>query len=461
MMREILILAGVALATTVAGALAWRHYFPRSFWLVAVFPLRAAHLYLTWAHVASGCGLTTRRRRWRWTLEAVPVAGPIAYAARGTVMATQKRRMRRVDIERSPRLGIPRPNALGWRVRVKLHDGQVPDDYAKACEALAHAWRVHAVRVTSSAPGRVWLTALRSDPLVHVQATPETGELLKVTPGLVETGHPWVIDFRTVPHWLNAGATQSGKSNLANAIIKGLSPQPVALVGFDLKGGVEFTPYAPRMSALATTRAECGGLLDDLTRVLADRMRLCRSRGARNIWRLPEQLRPVPVVVLVDEVAELFLMADKSEKDEIARTGTALLRVAQLGRAFGVYLIVCGQRIGSDLGPGVTALRSQLSGRICHRVNDPETANMTLGDMAPAALDAARAIPAETPGVAIVAGQDGHWYRVRSVEVTEEQAEAAARQFANITPSWAALTATGPVALDDHAAADFGDAQAA
>jgi S-DNA-T family DNA segregation ATPase FtsK/SpoIIIE len=461
MLREILILAGVALATSVAGALAWRHYSPRSFWLVAVFPLRAAHLYLTWAHVASGCRLTSKRRRWRWTLEAVPVAGPLAYAARGTVLATQKRRMRRVDVEHAPRLGVPRASALGWRVRVKLHDGQVPGDYAKACEALAHAWRVHAVRVTGSAPGRVWLSALRSDPLVKVTAAPDTGELLKVAPGLVETGQPWVIDFRMVPHWLNAGATQSGKSNLANAIIKGLAPQPVALVGFDLKGGVEFTPYAPRMSALATTRAECGGLLDDVTRVLADRMRVCREHGARNIWRLPEPLRPTPVVILVDEVAELFLMADKSEKDAIARTGTALLRVAQLGRAFGVYLIICGQRIGSDLGPGVTALRSQLSGRICHRVNDPETANMTLGDMDPAALDAARAIPSDTPGVAIVAGQDGHWYRVRSVEVTEEEAEAAACQYASLTPSWAALTETGPVALDDTATSEFGDQQAA
>jgi S-DNA-T family DNA segregation ATPase FtsK/SpoIIIE len=75
---------------------------------------------------------------------------------------------------------------------------------------------VHSVRVTRSAPGRVWLAALRSDPLVSVCVEPGTGELLKVTPGLRETGEPWVIDFRTVPHWLNAGATQSGKSNLAN-----------------------------------------------------------------------------------------------------------------------------------------------------------------------------------------------------------------------------------------------------
>jgi S-DNA-T family DNA segregation ATPase FtsK/SpoIIIE len=174
-------------------------------------------------------------------------------------------------------------------------------------------------------------------------------------------------------------------------------------------------------------------------------MALCRAHGARNVWTLPEGLRPVPVVVLVDEVAELFLMADKSEKDEVSRTATALLRVAQLGRAFAVYLIVCGQRIGSDLGPGVTALRAQLSGRVCHRVNDPETANMTLGDLDPAALDAARAIPAETPGVCVVAGQDGAWHRARSVYVPEHEAEQAAREYAHLTPDWNALVGSDPV----------------
>jgi len=127
------------------------------------------------------------------------------------------------------------------------------------------------------------------------------------------------------------------------------------------------------------------------------------------------------------------------------------LRVAQLGRAFGIYLVVCGQRIGSDLGPGVTALRSQLSGRICHRVNDPEPANMTLGDMDPAALDAARGIAAETPGVAVIAGQDGSWHRARSVYVSEEEAEAAARRFAHLTPTWSVLT-SGPAAAEPMAA---------
>jgi hypothetical protein len=435
------------LAAAVVGLWAWRRYHPASFWYGVGFPIRAVLVYLTWHHIASGCKLTRHRRRFRLTLDAVPVAGTVTRNA--SAIVEHRRRMRRVDVERAPRLGLLRPTALGWRMRVRLHDGQVPADYERAAEGIAHAWRVHAVRVVDVEPGRVTLWATLRDPLTDVDVSPETGELLTVRPGRLENGQDWVIDFRTVPHWLNAGATQSGKSNLANAIIKGLAPQSVALVGFDLKGGVEFTPYAPRLSALATTRKESVELLSELIGEVETRMGLCRAHGARNVWSLPEELRPVPVVVLVDEVAELFLMADKSEKDEVAKTATALLRVAQLGRAFAVYLIVCGQRIGSDLGPGVTALRSQLSGRVCHRVNDPETANMTLGDLDPAALDTARAIAAETPGVCVVAGQDGSWHRARSVYVPEHDAERAAREYARLAPEWDALIGSVPTTRPD------------
>lgn len=442
-----------ALAAAAAGAWAWNHWAPRSFWYLIRFPLKAIWVWLTWSHVASGCTLSRKRRRWRLSLDAVPVAGSVTRGAKDAAsLVVEKRRVRSVEVEKAPRLGLLRPTPMGWQMWVKLHDGQIPDDYAKVCERLSHAWRVHAVRLVESKPGRVKLLATMRDPLVVVDIAPESRELLTVRPGVLENGKPWVMDFRIVPHYLIAGATQSGKSNLANAIIKGLSPQPVALVGLDLKGGVEFTPYAPRLSALATTRGECVELLGDLVGVLVDRMSLCRERGARNVWKLDEADRPIPVVVLVDEVAELFLMADKSEKDEVSKTSTALLRIAQLGRAFGVYLIVCGQRIGSDLGPGVTALRAQLSGRVCHRVNDPETANMTLGDMDPAALDAARAIPAETPGVAVIAGQDGSWHRARSVYVGEDEAEQAARDYAHLAPRWADLIPADTAADEPMAA---------
>ncbi|XRQ08898.1 FtsK/SpoIIIE domain-containing protein [Actinomadura welshii] len=442
-MSDLLLVLGV-LAAAAAGLWAWRRWHPVSFWYGVAFPARAVLVYLTWQHVASGCKLTRNRRRFHLTLDAIPVVGPASRNA--ATVVEQKRRVRRVDVERAPRLGLLRPTRLGWRMRLRLHDGQVPADYERAAEGIAHAWRVHSVRVVDVRPGFVTLWATMRDPLTEVTLSPAPAELLRVRPGRLENGGTWVMDFRTVPHWLNAGATQSGKSNLANAIIKGLAPQPVALVGFDLKGGVEFTPYAPRLSALATTRKKSVDLLSDLVGEVENRMTLCRAHGARNVWTLPEHLRPVPVVVLVDEVAELFLMADKSEKEQVSRTATALLRVAQLGRAFAVHLIVCGQRIGSDLGPGVTALRAQLSGRVCHRVNDPETANMTLGDLDPAALEAARAIPAETPGVCIVAGQDGSWHRARSVYVPEHEAEQAAREYAHLTPDWDALIGSVPVA---------------
>ena len=441
----------VLLVVLVIGGVAWRRLHPLSFWYLIGFPARAVWLYLTWRHVASACKLTLKRRRWRFSFDTVPVLGA---ASREASAIVERRHLRRLEVERAPRLGLIRPSRQGWRLPIRLNDGQIPDDFAKVAERLAHAWRAHAVRVLGSTPGRVVLIATRTDPLVSVTPIPpEPDDLLTVRPGVLENGRPWVIDFRTVPHWLIAGATQSGKSTLLNAIIRGLAPQPVALIGFDLKGGVELTPYAARMSALATTRAECVRLLDGLVSELGHRMADCRNHGVRNVWRLPEHMRPTPIVVLVDEVAELFLMADKSEKDEVAKSAIALLRVAQLGRAFAVYLIICGQRIGSDLGPGVTALRSQLSGRVCHRVNDPETANMTLGDMDPAALDAARAIPAETPGVAIVAGCDGSWHRARSALTTESDAENAARACRDLAPPWAHLVRRAVRSMPDDEAA--------
>ncbi|MEU8394069.1 FtsK/SpoIIIE domain-containing protein [Nonomuraea sp. NPDC048892] len=430
------------LAASAAGLWAWRRWHYRSFWLVIGFPITAITIRATWRKVALGCNLTKKRQRFWFTT----VPGLVA----STGVVRVRRKWQRIAVDTKPFMWLPLPTRHGWRVTLHTLEGQIPADYAEAAERLAHSWGVHAVRVSSDKPGRVRLAATIRDPLVRVEELPASTELLKVTVGRLETGTPWVIDFRTVPHWINAGATQSGKSNLANALIVGLAPQPVALVGFDLKGGVEFTPYTPRLSALATSRAECGGLLDDLVALMTDRMGVCRMAGARNIWQLPPHLRPVPIVVLVDELAELYLMADKSEKEEIAKTSTALLRIAQLGRAFGIYLFCCGQRIGSDLGPGVTALRAQCSGRICHRVNDPETATMTLGDLDPAALDSARAIAAETPGVAIVASQDGQWYRARSFYVSEQAAERAAQAYAHLAPPWAEVMTAQPVPTPDQ-----------
>jgi S-DNA-T family DNA segregation ATPase FtsK/SpoIIIE len=302
---------------------------------------------------------------------------------------------------------------------------------------------VYAVRVTS--PGRGWLRieATACDPLAETSQTVGHGRstLLRAVVGRREDGRPWVLDFRMVPHWLVVGATRSGKSTLLNALMVELVSQPLALVGIDCKGGMELGAYEPRLSALATNRREAVGVLAGMVELLGNRMRLCQRQHARNIWELPEHMRPVPVVLLVDEVAELFLVAQRSEKDEAARAATLLIRIAQLGAALGLHLVVAGQRVGSDLGTGVTALRAQLAGRVCHRVADPETAVMALGDLNPDALIAAQTIGTEQPGVAVIADETGAWQRARSVNVPAALAEMTARQYAALAPELLEFTA--------------------
>lgn len=259
--------------------------------------------------------------------------------------------------------------------------------------------------------------------------------LLSAVVGALESGRAWVMDFRRVPHWLIVGATQSGKSTLIARLITQLAPQPVALVGIDCKGGMELGLVAQRLSALATCRAEAVIVLGALVTAMQERMRLCRAAGARSIWDLMEKERPVPVVVIVDELAELYLTnGGKEQRAEAEQCSTYLLRLAQLGAALGVHLVVAGQRVGSDLGPGVTALRAQLSGRICHRVNDPGTAEMALGDLNKVAVAVTQSIGEAEQGVAVTVGDMGAWMRSRSRLTTSAEVQEAAEQFADLTP---------------------------
>jgi S-DNA-T family DNA segregation ATPase FtsK/SpoIIIE len=165
---------------------------------------------------------------------------------------------------------------------------------------------------------------------------------------------------------------------------------------------------------------------------------------AADIWDLPEDLRPVPIVVLVDEVAELALFATREEEKRRDRIVTALARLAQLGRAAGIYLEICGQRFGSELGKGITMLRAQLTGRTAHRVNDESSANMALGDIAPDAVLAAIQISTDTPGVAITGDSTGGWARIRAPHTSLRQAVNTCNRYADLVPDLPALAPFRP-----------------
>ncbi|MFF4703489.1 FtsK/SpoIIIE domain-containing protein [Streptomyces sp. NPDC001288] len=407
----------------VVGDLVRRHR-PVWHWYLIGYPVTAFRVLATWRKVAMLNDLSVSRRPPRGLLGDLIVKGD---PLRPVI----------------PRASFPRATRVGLTVTVRLHAGQTPATYMKAADALVHAWKVHAVRVTSPERGLVLLTATATDPLERPGLATAPTELLSALIGVLESGGAWVMNMRVVPHWLIAGATRSGKSTLLARLITQLATQPVALVGIDCKGGMELGLFADRLSALATSRKEAVTVLFALAADMRERMSACRSAGVRSIWELPDNLRPVPIVVIVDEIAELYLSdGTRESKTEAEQCSTLLLRLAQLGAALGLHLVVAGQRVGSDLGPGVTALRAQLGGRICHRVNDPGTAEMTLGDLNKDAVAVAQSITAEERGVAVCTGPDGGWSRARSHLTPTEEAVSTARKYSALTPHLPALVRT-------------------
>ncbi|MGW7409204.1 FtsK/SpoIIIE domain-containing protein [Streptomyces sp. NPDC054833] len=405
----------------VVGDLVRRHR-PAWHWYMVGYPATTFRVLVTWRKVALLNDLAVSHRLSRGLLGDLVVKGDP---------------LRPV----TPRLSFPRANRLGLTATVRLHAGQTPATYMKAADALVHAWKVHAVRVTSPERGLVLLTATATDPLQRPGLATAPAELLSALIGVLESGGAWVMNLRLVPHWLIVGATRSGKSTLLARLITQLATQRVALVGIDCKGGMELGLFAGRLSALATCRKEAVAVLSALVADMQDRMSACRSAGVRSIWELPDKLRPVPVVVIVDEIAELYLSDGTREgKAEAEQCSTLLLRLAQLGAALGIHLAVAGQRVGSDLGPGVTALRAQLGGRICHRVNDPGTAEMALGDLNKDAVAVAQSITAQERGVAVCTGPDGGWSRGRSHLTPTDEAVAITRKYAGMTPDLPAVT---------------------
>jgi DNA segregation ATPase FtsK/SpoIIIE, S-DNA-T family len=438
-----LVLLGAAVAwVTLSRRL--RDSRPWLWWPVFGAPLACWRLVRTWQPLCEELGLGVPAKRFsRFAAVQGRTGGPVM--VRGEPM--------RLIVPARVGLTFTRNSML---VTVRLHPGQTPGDYERVCEAFAHAWRVHRVRVGSPRPGYVVLTGLGFDPLRHPRAvrvqearggvipsqggrgTPivvPTPEVLLVQAGTREDGSPWVIDLHSRPHYLVTGATQSGKSTLTVRLVCELAPRPVALVGIDCKGGMELGPLGGRLSALAKSRREAAGLIEGLVEEMTRRMALCQEHEARSVWELPAGVRPVPLVVIVDEVAELFLSADRAGREEAIRASTGLIRIGQLGAALGVHLWVAGQRFGAELGSGATMLRAQLAGRICHRVADTETAAMTLAGLPPEAIDEAQRIGADVPGVAVAGDDSGSWFLARAQRLpSDEAADIVKRTASRVVP---------------------------
>lgn len=177
---------------------------------------------------------------------------------------------------------------------------------------------------------------------------------LPVPLGLGSGGQAVFADLARMPHTLIAGSTGSGKSVCMNAIITGLlmsrSPAQTRLVMIDPKR-VELTPYAGIPHLYTPVVVEADRAVATLKALIAEmmgRFKVLEKAGVKNIVSFNERSNEkMPyLVILVDELADLMLQA----ANEVERL---LVRLAQLGRATGVHLVVATQRPSVDVVTGL------------------------------------------------------------------------------------------------------------
>lgn len=193
-------------------------------------------------------------------------------------------------------------------------------------------------------------------------------------------GKPIVVDLAGLPHLLVAGTTGSGKSVLLNAIIMSMlmrsTPEQVRLIMVDPKR-VEFTGYAglPHLYVpVVTEPRQAASALQWGVTEMERRLKVFEHYKVRDIktynknvdgdkyadMENPPKHMPYFVIV-IDELADLMMVAGKDVESSI-------VRIAQLGRAAGIHLIVATQRPSADVVTGL--IRANIDNRVALSVDN-------------------------------------------------------------------------------------------
>ncbi|MCY4654419.1 MAG: DNA translocase FtsK [Dehalococcoidia bacterium] len=208
------------------------------------------------------------------------------------------------------------------------------------------------IEVPNPNPSLVTLRSIMESPVF--QDLQDGDAHLPVALGQGSGGEPVVFDLAKMPHLLVAGATGSGKSVCLNAIVSCLitekTPDEMRMLLVDPKR-VELTPYNGVPHLLAPVIVETDtvvGYLKGLIREMFDRYRRMEEVGVRNIEayneRMPDKMPFLCVVI--DELADLMMTAAVDVEQSICR-------LAQLGRATGIHMIIATQRPSVDVLTGL------------------------------------------------------------------------------------------------------------
>lgn len=185
-------------------------------------------------------------------------------------------------------------------------------------------------------------------------------------------GNIVVSDISKMPHLLIAGATGSGKSVCVNTIITSMlykySPDEVRLILVDPKV-VELSVYngIPHLLIpVVTDPHKAAGALNWAVREMMRRYDLFASTGSRKLEaynkNVAKEDRLPQIVIIIDELADLMMVAKKEVEDSI-------VRLTQLARAAGIYLIVATQRPSVNVITGL--IKANIPSRIAFKVSSP------------------------------------------------------------------------------------------
>ena len=183
-------------------------------------------------------------------------------------------------------------------------------------------------------------------------------------------GKNYYVDITKMPHILIAGETGAGKSVCINSLITSLmfkaTPDELKMVMIDPKV-VELSIFKniPHLLVpVVTEPKKAASALNWAVSEMTSRYKMFAEQNARDITRFnagAEKEERLPrIVVIIDELAELMMAAPREVED-------AICRIAQLGRAAGIHLIVATQRPSVNVITGI--IKANISSRIAFKVN--------------------------------------------------------------------------------------------
>lgn len=279
------------------------------------------------------------------------------------------------------------------RYELKPAEGVRVSKIANLADDIALNLAAESIRIEAPIPGKqaVGIEVPNNETeMVHLRDILETDSFimnkskLAFALGKDVAGNEAVTDIAKMPHVLIAGSTGSGKSVCINTLITSIiykaKPSEVKLLMVDPKV-VELSVYngIPHLLIpVVTDPKKAAGALSWAVQEMVNRYSLFASKGVRDIKGYNEAIEKegsaekLPqIVIIIDELADLMMVAAKDVED-------AICRLAQMARAAGMHLVIATQRPSVDVITGI--IKANIPSRIAFAVSS-QVDSRTILDM--------------------------------------------------------------------------------